>query len=262
MGIDTTRISDLVLGRLSPEDSLRLLEEIERDPEASQELEARARLLAHVKGGGEVLFAGRDFARGRSIATKARRRWLSQPAGGYALAAAVVVLIVLLPTASYLTRGPFVEMARVDRPQYEAVLRSEGDSDIDLAVRMLRGGHLKESLLLLERFCRAYPENSLREYAHYLAGAIYLSDARESLAGMFVTYDSVRVHAGLFHLEEALRFSGNPRLTEESHWLRAKGYLMLERPAEALSALEIVLRLKGLRSADAADLTKKIQSRE
>jgi hypothetical protein len=174
----------------------------------------------------------------------------------YALGAATLLLIVLIPLASKLSQSPFVELARVDQPEYEAVLRSAGGSDIDLAVRMLRSGHAKESLLLLERFCRAYPESDMREYAHYLAGAVYLSQARESFLGMFVSYDAARAQAGLAHLEEALRLSQNPRLAEESHWLRAKGFLMLARPAECLAELRTVRDLKGHRSGDAAGLMR------
>jgi len=262
MAIDTTMLTDLVLGKLSPEESLRMLREIEHDPQASQELEARTRLLAHVREGGEALFAGRNAVAGTSPLAQARRWWASCPVAGYAIGAAVVLLIALVPVVNVLTKGPLVDLARVGYPQYEAVLRSAGDSDIGLAVRMLRGGHPQESLLLLERFCRAYPENDMREYAHYLAGAIYLSDAQESLLGMFVSYDLSRVRAGMTHLGEALRFSGNPRLTEESHWLRAKGFLMLERPAEALAELETVRRLDGARANDAAQLMGKILSQE
>jgi len=262
MTLDTTMLTDLVLGKLSPEESLRVLREIERDPRASQELEARARLLSHVREGGEALFAESYAVAGTSTPAPVQRWWASRPLAGYVVGAAAILLIAVVPVLSVLTKGPFVDLARVGYPQYEAVLRSAGDSDIGLAVRMLRGGHPEESLLLLERFCRAYPESDMREYAHYLAGAIYLSDARESLLGMFITYDLSRVRAGMAHLGEALRLSGNPRLTEESHWLRAKGFLMLERPAEAVAELEAARRLEGARAEDAAQLMGKILTRE
>ena len=261
MAIDTTRMSDLVLGKLSPEESLRLLEEIERDPVASEELEARTRLLAQVRSGGEFLFSPVRSTAGRSLRW-VRRLWSDGFLSPRLIGAAILVVIALLPLTSALTRGPYVDIARVEAPRYESLLRSVGESDIALAIRLLRTGRSHESLLLLERFCRAYPESDMRQYAHYLAGAVYLVDARRAFLGMFASYDAASVQAGLAHLDEALRLSESPRLVEESHWLRAKALLMLERPDDAIAELRVVCSLEGVRAEDAASLMETVMSRE
>ena len=76
---------------------------------------------------------------------------------------------------------------------------------------------------------------------------------------LFPSFEDGSVIRGLENLELAIQKSSNPRTIEDSHWFRAKGYLMLDKPERALAELLIVQSLNGLRKEQASRLILEIK---
>ncbi|MCK5573537.1 MAG: hypothetical protein KAJ12_12290, partial [Bacteroidetes bacterium] len=259
--MDRSKLSDLVLGHLSPEESLRLIDQIESDPEASSDLEfyVEAVNFAATEVFGTVHRRAQrgKYPRGveESLAT-----WLPlrRPDRLILVGALALVLCLFLFGAGWLLESRYAGLAGVERPQFEVLIRSGEQEDVDIAYRLLNAGKHEEALRLLERYVRAFPESEIADYAHYSAGAIHLMTAKKSFFWFFHMYDRERTLAGMVHLRLAIDRSWNFRLIEESHWLRAKGYLMQEMPEEASEELQLVIGFDGRRKIDATRLLHEI----
>ncbi len=254
-------ISDLALGKLSPVESLKVLEEAEKDPQASMELDLATDLLNFVALEGKELFEReRATAYARRSAVKSIFWKVNDLLGArrfaYPLAALVVLMILVggLALTSSLTTSEYYPLTVIQRLDFESRVRGPGLQDFDMAYEAFSGGQYDETIRLLERFIRAFPENELVDYAHYSVGATYLVSSRKNFMTLFPSFEDGSVIRGLENLELAIQKSSNPRTIEDSHWIRAKGYLMLDKPERALAELLIVQSLNGLRKEQASRL--------
>ena len=254
-------ISDLALGILSPEESLKILEEVEKNPQASMELELATDLLNFVALEGKELFERKQatvYARRsavKSIVWKINDL-LGARRFAYPLAALVVLMILIggLALTSFLTTSEYYPLTVIQRLDFESRVCGPGLQDFDMAYEAFSRGQYDETVRLLERFIRAFPESELVDYAHYSVGATYLVSSRKSFMTLFPSFEDGSVIRGLENLELAIQKSSNPRTIEDSHWIRAKGYLMLDNPERALAELLIVQSLNGLRKEQASRL--------
>jgi tetratricopeptide (TPR) repeat protein len=262
--VNRAKLSDLVLGHLSPEESLRLIDQMESDPESSSELEFYVEAANYAATSGAEVFG--------TVYTRAQRgqsprgveeslaSWIPswRPDRLVLAGALALVLCLFIFGAGWLLESRYAGLASVERPQFEVLVRSGQQEDVDIAYRLLNAGKREEALRLLERYVRAFPESEIADYAHYSAGAIHLMAAEKSFFWFFHMYDRERALAGMDHLRLAIDRSSNYRLIEESHWLRAKGYLMQEMPEEARGELQLVIGFDGLRKIDATRLLHEI----
>jgi tetratricopeptide (TPR) repeat protein len=263
---DRNRIVDLALGKLSPEESLKLLEEIETDPDASRELELANTVLNFVHLHGEEVF-GPEKA---SMPSKAiqwdaillngreffRRKRFAYPA---VVALGALAILGVLVTASHFSTSRYYRLTKIDEMEFDTRLRGPGQEDFVLASDYLLNRRYDESIRVLERYIRAFPRSDLLQFAHYSAGAVYLVSAHSSVVSLFPTYDRERVTRGLSHLSYAETGTSSIKLEEEARWLRAKGFLMLDEPDEALAELQRVVLLNGSRKREATDLISEIR---
>jgi tetratricopeptide (TPR) repeat protein len=266
MADDKSKLSDLALGHLTPEESLRLLDRIEDDPIASEELDLHIEMVNTVKAGGDEIFGARqDRTAGEGFFSGVRESaptWAQSLRLAYVLRATVALLvpILILLGVDWVLRDPYAELAQVEGPEFNVLVRAGGQEDIDLAYRLLDAGQREEALRLFERYARAFPQSEIIDYVHYSAGAVHLRSAQRSFFSLFLSYDQDRTAAGMTHLRDALDRSANMHLIEESHWLLAKGYLMLHMPEEAREELQLVMGLDGWRKNDATRLFHEISN--
>ena len=252
-------IIDLAKGNLSPEDSLKVLEEVNRNPEASRELDDVSNLMNFVAVEGESVFEEPEH----SAAAKPWRwrelfgsRILASP---ITAVAAAFVLLVGFVLASSLTTSKYYDLTQMDGLEFESRVRGPGQEDFAIAYQHFSEGRYDESIRLLERYIRAFPHSDLVDYAHYSAGAIYLLASHKSFLSLFPSFDPERVMKGLDHLNVAASTASNVRVIDDSHWLRAKGFLMLHRIEDALSELRIVESLNGPKRDQASELIARIR---
>ena len=258
-------IRDLALGNLSPEDSLRVLEMVERDPELSRELELATALVNVSAQEGKDLFGEQvSLQIHRPKWTSVLHRMLSglRPTGalrflGYGLA--VLFLIVAgLSQLSRITTSPYASLAAPGESVGMERLRATGEQELILVHRLSVSGNHEEVIELLERYLRHHPGKELTGYVRLALGENYLRSARKTTLMLFPRYDTSKVERAIHRLAQVITSGGNDRLVEEAYWLRAKASLMLEHPDSAISDLNNILLLKGRRSSQAAELLREI----
>jgi hypothetical protein len=262
--IQTSTIIDFAHGRLTPEESLGLLKSMEEDPRASKELDLVVDLMNEAADPQSRLFAAstsrqkpffiRTF---RVIAERFRSHPFLYPAGAFGCF--VAALLILIGT-NLLSADKLDELTGIDRTAFTWNARGTDNSDIAGAYFCFTNGEYAKSLTLLDRYLRLEPRGDLAPYVHYTAGAVCLIASRESYFTLFRTHNRTRVSEALQHLSIAIGQTSNRRLLEESRFLRAKGYLMLHRPYEAIAELDTVRTLSGPRSEEAMQMIERIHA--
>jgi hypothetical protein len=95
---------------------------------------------------------------------------------------------------------------------------------------------------------------------HYSAGAICLKSARSTILTFLPAYNEEQVMKGLAHLRHASLTAPSQDLRDQSRFLRAKGFLMLQQDAEAIAELDSVIDSGSGRSAEATLFVERITS--
>lgn len=251
-------LADFVKGKLSPEESLKLLDEIERDPTLSARLET-ANLLANLaETYGPDILASREEPRGW-ISEYMLSRALGKRVRYAALALAVCLFLVVgLFALRWTYPFRYTSLASIERVEIESNTRGDEENEFNLARQLSDDGKIDDAIDVLERFTRAYPRDEALDYAHLSAGALYLFSARRDVMSFITTFDKERVSKGLEHLLLAERTSPRTRLVEKARVLRAKGFLMLSEPDSASSELRYTISMHGESEREAKDLLERV----
>jgi hypothetical protein len=262
--IHTSTIVDFAHGRLTPEESLGLLESIEKDPRASKGLDLVVDLMNEASDPQSDMFMAPAFHQKpflvrtfRAFIGSFRSHPLLYPAGAIGCAVAALVIVISM---NMLSANKLDELTGIDRTAFTWNARGTDNSDIAGAYLCFTNGDYAKSLTLLDRYLRLEPHGDLAPYVHYTAGAVCLIASRQSYFTLFQTHNRVRVAEALQHLSLAIGQTSNRRLLEESRLLRAKGYLMLHRPDEAIADLDTVRSLNGPRSEEAMQMIERINA--
>jgi len=135
--INRQLITDLVLGKLSPEESLRLLEEIEEDPSASEKLELVSGVLRFADVHGKEVF---EVSKDTSSSGVHASRTVAERLGGYlhvgrpayAARALVVacVLVLGLVALSHISRDRYHTLAQIEGIGFESKVRGPGEENL------------------------------------------------------------------------------------------------------------------------------------
>ena len=262
--IRTSTIIDFAHGRLTPAESLGLLESIEKDPRASRDLDLVVDLMNEASDPHSALFTAsarnpKSFV-GRtlqSITEGLRNHPFLYPVGAFGSVAATLLLVAGI---NLFSANKLDELTGIDRTAFTWNARGEDNSDIAGAYMCFTNGEYVNSLALLNRYLRLEPGGELTPYVHYTAGAVCLIASRETYFTLFPGHNADRISEALQHLTLAIEQSSNHRLVEESRFLRAKGYLMLHKPLEAVSELDTVRSLNGPRSEEALQMIERIHA--
>jgi|WetSurMetagenome_2_1015567.scaffolds.fasta_scaffold156167_2 hypothetical protein len=248
--ISRSTLIAFAFGRLSREDSLSVLAETERNDVLSRELEDV--LL--------VMRAYQEGADGRQDAYQPQSA--KEPVLTYLLRVAAVLVagLMIVASASELTKGKYHDLARVADVEFLGRYRGDGDDEIELARKSYIEGDRHEAIGKLERELRTRPPGESMAVARCMLGAMLLSMAERSKWGLFPRYDEELARQALYHLALA-RQSTNVRVVEEAHLLRMKGLLMLNRPQDAITEGEEVVREGGEGGVEVRKLLREIKDR-
>jgi len=139
-------ISDLVLGKLSPEESLKLLGEIERDPSASEELELVTGMLRFAAVHGREVFEPMKAASKPEVSpprgvAELLRSYLPVRKLKYPAAALIVVSVIALAfvTASHLSTDEYYPLTILESVEFDSRVRGPGQEDLDRIGREVQG---------------------------------------------------------------------------------------------------------------------------
>ncbi len=264
--IQKSKLIDFAMGKLTPEESLSIIEMLEKDPVASRELEVISGILNIAALEGQEAFKKVESETTSKyprfldaivdFADQLRERRIAYPLLGFS---SVVLAIVGLVVASRLATGRYYELTQIERPEFEVPVRGQEEVDFGTAQRLYSQGKFDESIHLMERYIRAFPEGDMIDYAHYSAGAMHLLSSQQSFLSLFPSFDRRKILTGMEHLQQAIVTTRNARIAEDALWLRAKGYLMLDSADEAVGELSKIERLNGMRKDSASQLIARIR---
>ena len=262
--LDSPQLSDYVLGMLSPEESLRVLDELERDPEASRMVDDYASLLAYAEGEGRAVFEGRlngspaakPRGTGRIAGIAAGSRWVFTAAAVFALA----VFVGQLVRGKSILWGDEAEYAALSSVDFKVSIRAEADDDLMVAMSLFHEGDYERSIRVLDRLMRSVPAYPFPDFVNYSLGVVHLAVAETRLGNSIRIYDRSHVTQALESLRRAAMLTASRRMAEEAHWLTAKGHLMMGDRSTGLLELEKVIDYGGKRGGEARRLKILIES--
>jgi len=262
--IQVSTIIDFAHGRMTSSESLELLESIEKDPHASKELDLVVDLMNEASDPQSEVFRAptsdqRSVLLGvfRSSIDTIRNHPFLYPAGAFGSMVAALAIVI---SVNVLSTNRFDELTGIERTAFTWNARGIDNSDIAGAYTCFTNGQYDKSLTLLDRYIHLEPRGDLAPYVHYAAGAVGLISSRENFLSIFQTRDVARISDALNHLALAISQTSNRRLLEESRFLRAKGYLMLDRPVDAISELDSLRSLNGPRCEEAMQMIERIHA--
>jgi len=246
---------DFALGKLSPEESLRVLDAVEADPGLSAQLEEIAVVVRGIDRDGEELFGD-----GRTDQRRFPGSVVRDSGWRYVIRAAAVLVIVIGVSVviSALTEGPYADLAALGRIELDMRFRGIDAEDLVQARAAHGEGDVDAALVHLDRFLRMHPEGEDADVARVLAGSIRIGGAESSVFGLFRRFDEGQILLGMRDLLMVEARAENPRLVEEACWIVSKGYLMLGRPENATDHLRSIIKGGGLRVRGAEELLEEV----
>ena len=264
--LDASQLSDFVLGKLSPEESLRVLDELERDPEASHTVDFYASLLAYAQGEGRSVFEERVKERQsgsfvgvrRAARVVSRRRWVFAAAAVLALS----IFTGLLIRGKSILWGDDAKYAELSDVEFGVGIRAEADDDLLVAMNLFHEGEYDRSIRVLERLMKAEPAHTSPDFVNYSLGVVHLVAAEGTGSGPIRVFDREHVRQGIESLRQAAMLTSSPRLAEEAYWLMAKGHLMVGERKDGIRLLQQVIESGGERVGEARRLKILIESEE
>lgn len=259
-------LADLALGKLPPEEALRLFEEAERNPRVLENLDlhiALADLAASEKGG---VFQERGRREKSKVWNGLRDIWghrtgIAEPRLVYAfglLCFAVLVSTVLIWRGFQVE--PYHLLASVSESEVEFRTRSLVGKDLAPAVTLFSSERFEEGVQYLERYLQEHPGSELSAYLHYSAGLGCLIAAKSTLLGLYVNYDTLLVRRSFNHFTLALSDSSGYGLEDEARFYRAKASLILGDVNWARRDLQRVVSGCGTLSDGARSLLKGVSA--
>ena len=255
---------DLAMGRLSPEDSLKAFEELERTHDVSKDLDVIVDLIHLASDPRENVFSSSDRLRSpwwRFVALWIRERSAIHPILYPSGIVAGFLIALALLLAIFIPKGNrYEELLGIDRTVFEWNIRGVGDRDVAIGYHFFTEGEYSKCILHLERYIRTHAVSEIGGYIHYSLGSVYLLSSRKSNLPHMTTYDGARIRSGLAELEISGLQTSSPRLREESRFLRSKGYLMLELADSAIAELDSVFVMNGVRKSEASQMIDRIRS--
>jgi tetratricopeptide (TPR) repeat protein len=253
------KVIDFALGRLSPEESLRMLDLIENDKELSSQLELANDIINVSAEHSAELFENDRDKRRRSYFPVVRfvTRQIPARLARRALETALVVLVALSLIA-YLSRNPYASLATAERDIAIERVRGLDGQELTSAIVAFEDGRLAESISLFERFLRRHPGSPNAGAVKISIAIEYFNLSRNGLL-FFPAYDTAYVGAGIDQLKSVIDSPGSDRLKEDAHWLLANAYLMCGQVDQAVPELDRVVGIRARHGGQAAILLEEIR---
>jgi hypothetical protein len=244
--IDRGTLVAFAHGKLTREESLRVLAEIERDQGLSRELE-------------EILLIMRAIDDQTTAKHDRQQSLFLEPALKYVLRIAAVLVLGMLSLVaiSEISKTGYHDLARVDTKDLRLQWRGSSDAAVESGKALFVAGEHDTAIGHLEEIVRTIPPGESACVVHWMIGAMLLETAERSAIGLFPYYDSLRVRRAMDHLTAASQ-STNPRLIEDTQLLRMKGLLMLGLPQEATREGEAYLKTECVEQTAIVYLLKRL----
>jgi hypothetical protein len=238
-------IINFVQGRCSPEEGLKILEQIEASPESSRDLDLFSDILGVFHDNPDLSAETGPWRteRRRIHGPGSLRDRLSSASVRYALPAAIVAVVVIVIVLGYMPRfgQDRPTLLEADLSMVEWATRGVTGSDVEAAREAAFRGELSTARKHILRYVNTAHADPERACGLITAGALSLLEAREKSGGWWRRNpDPELLRIGVGYLEEAARLRVPPNVRNEARLVLARGLYWLDRKAEAVSQLDSV----------------------
>ena len=265
--IPVSRLVEFASGRLTPEEGLKLLVEIEEDPRSSMLLEKTIELLniageadwqravPQVPTGRRGLRYVREKAADVVHWTRSSRTRLALIGFGLLVAVAAVVISPLPGQERLASR-----ILPTDE-EVNMVVRGEEKGEVDLAAHLMASQRFADAARVLEWYLSAFPNANDIAEADFLAGLAHLRMSRRVIIGIFAGIDRDEARRAEAHLMSALVLAQTHELSAEASWYLARTEILLRDGENARHYLHLVIKERGVHSAEAILLEQDLAGR-
>jgi hypothetical protein len=250
-----------VQGRCTPEEGLKVLEEVEANPESSRELDLFADILGAFHASPDLSPEEPSLPSGRHIR---RLRGIVRGAAGYfpirySIPFAALIVIALFAIVGHFPRigQGRTTLLETDLSMVEWATRGVSGGDVDAAREAAFRGDFIGARKHILRYVNIASTESERACGLITAGALCFLEAQEESRGWWHSKpDAELLRLGTGYLDEATRLQVPASVRNEAHLLLARGLYWLDRKPEAIAQLDSVAgsgpddvrRAEGLRS--------------
>lgn len=179
-----------------------------------------------------------------------------------ASAAIIIVLYFSLLIISDLTTPQYYKYSSIDENSLNYITRGRATNNFQTGLNALDKGNPDLAIKYFKKDISDNKNDGTIFYTNYILGLTYLENAEKDFLGLFPSYDHRKVNAAIENLNKCIlkNNSGNfPNITSNAYFFISKAYLMLDNPNMAKINLQIVIKLKGSRSAEAKRILDNIQ---
>jgi hypothetical protein len=248
---------EFALGRLSPAESLRILDRVSADDELSADLDLV--LLMLNEGEREGLLHRRTYGPSGDRGSRLRE-WSTFSLTVLRTAAMLFMVLGVGLILREVTKPDYADLAAVGSSDLDFRMRGRAEDVLGLARAMVMKGEYDDGLRMAEWYLSVYPDGNERSEAHVLKGALLLVQARKSKVGVFLSFDASLVDAAWTELQSARLARDFVRTREHVAWFEAKALLMKGNVQQARALFESVALMGGVRNDDAKRLLLTLNS--
>jgi hypothetical protein len=234
-------ITDLVLGKLPPDEASRLLDAISRDSRLSSVLEMTIELQSFSQGSGKAIYEDRIAPpnSARKPINVSSRRALADVV--WCRRVVPITLLISFVIMCLATRSAFTVRDTLNDPGTAwlswASQRSSANTDLVYAEMLVKAGEYENALRVLMRHMRSHPKDALHGQVQYNAAVLSLFLARKEVLGIWVHNDSLEVRAGVEILDSVVLGRNPVAVRNRASYLRAKALVAIGDDPQALDEL-------------------------
>lgn len=252
--IPTSSLVDLVAGRLTPDEARRLLEQIEKDPEASAALDDVVEIRTLMQREGGSLFPRPSRVAAATAPVRSAVRWALDGMRSWDWRPIIVLgtILLLVGGSVWVTsiRPPSVAIvASVRDDELQLLSRGMEEKESDLVRNLFAQGSYEDGIHLAEWYLAAFPHASDAGTMHLLAGMGWMRVSERTVLGLRAGYRAVQLEKAIVHLQESAAAGGTQ--SEDAAWLLARAYILHADLEKAGPLLERIV-LEGGRHAPEA----------
>jgi hypothetical protein len=234
-----------VQGRCTPEEGLKVLEEIEANPESSRELDLFADILGVFHDTPDLSTVEPSLSSGRHM--RRVRRIVGGTLGYFPIrysipvaALMVIALFVLIGHIPRIGQGR-TTLLETDLSMVEWATRGVSGGDVDAAREAAFRGDFTGARQHILRYVNTAPTEPERACGLITAGALCFLQAQEESRGWWHSKPEAELlRLGTGYLDEATRLQVPASVRNEAHLLLARGLYWLDRRPEANAHLDSV----------------------
>lgn len=176
--------------------------------------------------------------------------------------AAIILITVILVTASNLTSPKFYTLAKLDENIDFSISRGRSTDYFQKSIKALEEKNYTEGIDQLKRDIYYYPNDETIFYSYYILGLTYLATAEKSFLGLFPTYDASSAKSAYESFMNSISHNNSGKFQNvllDSYFYAAKSLLMLNNQTEAKKYFEVVVNEKGSKMKEAAAILNELK---